>query len=89
MFGISLTVLHLPIRAIAIFVGIGIPLVVVWLYLDDRRKQELTREEINKEKCACPTCKHDTGTLCFDAKCPCCIILKGKTITGHAVSNLQ
>ena len=42
-FGIFLFVLRIPVRTIGIFFVIGIPLVLLWLYVDEKSKQ--TEEE--------------------------------------------
>jgi hypothetical protein len=39
-FGISLFVLRIPIRTIGIFFALGIPLIVLWLYIGDKSKQQ-------------------------------------------------
>ena len=39
-FGISLFVLRIPIRTIGIFFALGIPLVLLWLYIGDKSKQQ-------------------------------------------------
>jgi hypothetical protein len=40
-FGISLFVLRIPIRTIGIFFALGIPLILLWLYVGDKSKQQL------------------------------------------------
>ena len=39
-FGISLFVLRIPIRTIGIFFALGIPLILLWLYVSDKSKQQ-------------------------------------------------
>jgi len=39
-FGISLFVLRIPIRTIGIFFALGIPLILLWLYIGDKSKQQ-------------------------------------------------
>ena len=39
-FGISLFVLRIPIRTIGIFFALGIPLILLWLYVGDKSKQQ-------------------------------------------------
>jgi hypothetical protein len=39
-FGISLVVLHIPIRTIGIFFALGIPLILLWLYVSDKSRQQ-------------------------------------------------
>ena len=47
-FGISLFVLRIPIRTIGIFFALGIPLIVLWLYIGDKSKQQQKLQQ--KEK---------------------------------------
>ncbi|MFL6405148.1 MAG: hypothetical protein ACJ71M_16925 [Nitrososphaeraceae archaeon] len=44
-FGISLFVLRIPIRTIGIFFALGIPLILLWLYVGDKSKQQLQRQK--------------------------------------------
>jgi hypothetical protein len=39
-FGIFLFVLRIPIRTIGIFFALGIPLILLWLYIGDKSKQQ-------------------------------------------------
>jgi hypothetical protein len=39
-FGISLFVLRIPIRTIGIFFALGIPLILLWLYIGHKSKQQ-------------------------------------------------
>ncbi|MFL6462504.1 MAG: hypothetical protein ACJ71J_16445 [Nitrososphaeraceae archaeon] len=39
-FGTSLFVLRIPIRTIGIFFALGIPLILLWLYIGDKSKQQ-------------------------------------------------
>jgi hypothetical protein len=39
-FGISLFVLRIPIRTIGIFFALGIPLILLWLYVGNKSKQQ-------------------------------------------------
>jgi hypothetical protein len=39
-FGISLFVLRIPIRTIGVFFALGIPLILLWLYVSDKSKQQ-------------------------------------------------
>ena len=43
-FGISLFVLRIPIRTIGIFFALGIPLILLWLYVGDKSKQQLQQK---------------------------------------------
>jgi hypothetical protein len=47
-FGISLFVLRIPIRTIGIFFGLGIPLILLWLYISDKSKQQLQQQKEGK-----------------------------------------
>ena len=47
-FGISLFVLHIPIRTIGIFFALGIPLILLWLYVDDKSKQQQLQQRNGK-----------------------------------------
>jgi hypothetical protein len=47
-FGIFLFVLRIPIRTIGIFFALGIPLVLLWLYADDKSKQQLQQKKESK-----------------------------------------
>ena len=44
-FGISLFVLRIPIRTIGIFFALGIPLIVLWLYIGDKSKQQKLQQK--------------------------------------------
>ena len=48
-FGISLFVLRIPIRTIGIFFALGIPLILLWLYVSDKSKQEQQLLQQKKE----------------------------------------
>jgi hypothetical protein len=47
-FGISLFVLRIPIRTIGIFFALGIPLILLWLYISDKSKQQLQQQKEGK-----------------------------------------
>ena len=47
-FGISLFVLHIPIRTIGVFFALGIPLILLWLYVGDKSKQQLQQQKKGK-----------------------------------------
>jgi hypothetical protein len=47
-FGISLFVLRIPIRTIGIFFALGIPLILLWLYVSDKSKQQLQNQKQGK-----------------------------------------
>ena len=44
-FGISLFVLRIPIRTIGIFFVLGIPLILLWLYVGNRSKQQQLQQQ--------------------------------------------
>jgi hypothetical protein len=93
IFGLALFVLRVPVRTMLIFFAIGIPVVFLWLYADERsRKEKKEIEELNKiqeQPCICSVCKHEQAAVCMDKKCPCCIMLKGDSIIGHSINPLQ
>ena len=103
-FGISLFVLRIPIRTIGIFFALGIPLIVLWLYIGDKSKQQKLQqnEKITNnsssnnhlsqhqlQPCICPICNHEQAVICLNQKCACCIIIKGNKVIGHSVNPLQ
>jgi hypothetical protein len=104
-FGISLFVLHIPIRTIGIFFALGIPLILLWLYVGEKSKQQLQQQQkkwktINdpdnnnhvqheQKSCICPICKHEQAGVCLNQKCACCIIVKGDNVVGHSINPLQ
>ncbi len=47
-FGISLFVLRIPIRTIGIFFALGIPLILLWLYVGNRSKQQQQLQQQQK-----------------------------------------
>jgi hypothetical protein len=83
-FGISLFVLHIPIRTIGIFFALGVPLILLWLYVGDKSKQ---RQQ--QSSCICPICKHEQAEICLNQKCACCIVTKGDKVVGHSINPLQ
>lgn len=96
IFGLALFILGVPVRTMIIFFVIGIPVVFLWLYADERsRKEKKEMEEmeelgkIQQQQCICSVCKHEQAAVCLDQKCPCCIILKGDSIIGHSINPLQ
>ena len=104
-FGISLFVLRIPIRTIGIFFALGIPLIVLWLYIGDKSKQQQQLQQKEKitnnsssnnhlsqhqqQPCMCPICNHEQAGICLDQKCACCIIINGNKVIGHSVNPLQ
>ncbi|MFL6412875.1 MAG: hypothetical protein ACJ71K_16745, partial [Nitrososphaeraceae archaeon] len=49
-FGISLFVLRIPIRTIGVFFALGIPLILLWLYVGDKSKQQQLLQQQKKGK---------------------------------------
>ena len=47
-FGISLFVLRIPIRTIGIFFALGIPLILLWLYVSDKSNQQKIQQQKGK-----------------------------------------
>jgi hypothetical protein len=54
-FGISLFVLRIPIRTIGIFFALGIPLILLWLYVGNRSKQQLEQQQKNGKTVSDPS----------------------------------
>lgn len=88
-FGLALFVLRVPVRTILIFFAIGVPLIVLWLYADEKSKQQKRVNKISKQGCICSICKHEQAKVCLDQKCACCIMMKGSNIMGHSINPLQ
>ena len=103
-FGISLFVLRIPIRTIGIFFALGIPLILLWLYIGDKSKQQQLQQkekitdnsssnnhlsQHQQQPCICPICNHEQAGICLNQKCACCIIIKGNKVIGHSVNPLQ
>lgn len=93
IFGLALFVLKVPVRTMLIFFAIGVPVVFLWLYADERSRREKNEMEqlgkIQQQPCICMVCKHELAAVCIDEKCPCCIIMKGDSIIGHSINPLQ
>jgi hypothetical protein len=93
IFGLALFILKVPARTMLIFFAIGIPVVLLWLYADDRSRREKKEMEqlgnIQEQRCVCTVCKHEQAADCINQKCPCCIIMKGDSIIGHSINPLQ
>ena len=104
-FGISLFVLHIPIRTIGIFFALGIPLILLWLYVSNKSKQQQLLQQKEKitnnsssnnhlsqhqqQPCICPICKHEQAEICLNQECACCIVTKGDKVVGHSLNPLQ
>jgi hypothetical protein len=93
IFGLALFVLKVPVRTMLIFFAIGIPVVFLWLYSDERSRREKKEIEqlgtIQQQPCICQVCKHEQAAVCINEKCPCCIFMKGDSIVGHSINPLQ
>ena len=100
-FGIFLFVLRVPIRTIGIFFVLGIPLILLWLYADDKSKQQRQqngkiisnsssdRIQYQQEPCICSICKHEQAVVCLNQKCACCITMNGDKIIGHSINPMR
>jgi energy-coupling factor transporter transmembrane protein EcfT len=88
-FGLSLFVLHIPIRTIIVFFVIGLPLVALWLYIDTKSKQQMNVNTIGSGACVCSICGHEQAKICLQEICACCLIMKGNTIVAHSVNALR
>jgi hypothetical protein len=101
-FGLFLFVLRVPVRTIGIFFVLGIPLILLWLYVDDKSKQQeqqkwkISNNSDNnnnllqqQRRCICVICKHEKADICLNQKCPCCIMMNGDRIIGHHTNPLQ
>ena len=98
-FGIFLFVLRIPVRTISIFFVIGIPLILLWLYVDEKSKQPQKKKKIDnsiniqqqqqQQLCKCSICKHEQAGICLNQKCACCLMMKGDRIVGHSINPMQ
>jgi hypothetical protein len=89
LFAISLLLLRVNIRTLAILLGIGLPLVTLWLYMDAKYFSVRGRNISSKQACVCPVCKHQDAGMCFEERCSCCLITKDEKVVGHSSSPLQ
>jgi uncharacterized membrane protein len=88
-FGISLFVFRVPLRTIIVFFAIGVPLILLWLYAEEKSKQQRRLNTITKQACICLICKHEQAKVCLQQKCACCIMRKGNDVIGHSINPLQ
>jgi hypothetical protein len=89
-FGIFLLVIGSGMRVFLIFTIIGVSLIGLWLYFNERSKnQKMYRGLPNEERCICLICNHEEVKLCLQYRCPCCITMKGDTDIFHSNSLLQ
>jgi hypothetical protein len=89
LFAISLLLLRINIRTLVILLGIGLPLVTLWLYMDAKYFSVQGRNNLSKQPCVCPVCKHHYERMCLEQKCSCCLITKGEEVIGHSSSPFQ
>ena len=75
-FGISLFVLRIPIRTIGIFFALGIPLILLWLYVGDKSKQQqLVQQQRNEGKTISDPSNNNNNVVQHQQKsciCPVC-----------------
>jgi hypothetical protein len=98
-FGIFLFVLRIPVRTISIFFVLGIPLILLWLYVDVKSKQPQQKKKIDnsinihqqqqQQLCKCSICKHEQAGICLNQKCACCLMMKCDSIVGHSINPMQ
>ena len=103
-FGIFLFVLRIPVRTIGIFFALGIPLILLWLYVGNKSRQQQPNDGKTisdlgssnnpdqhqlQQQCICPICKHEQAGVCLNQKCACCTIMKGNKVVGHSINPLQ
>jgi hypothetical protein len=95
--------LRVPIRTIIVFFAIGIPLILLWLYVDEKSKQQQQQQQQKNKKinniismqqeqqqpCMCSICKHEQAGTCFELRCECCLMMKGDSIIGHSINPIQ
>ncbi|MFL6492898.1 MAG: hypothetical protein ACJ70O_07355 [Nitrososphaera sp.] len=89
LFAISFLLLRVNIRTLVILLGIGLPLVTLWLYMDAKYFSAQGRSISSKQACVCPVCKHPYARMCLEEKCSCCLITKGEKVIGHSSSPFQ
>jgi len=89
LFAISFLLLRVNIRTLVILLGIGLPLVTLWLYMDAKYFSAQGRNISSKQACLCPVCKHQYARMCLEEKCSCCLITKGEKVIEHSSSPFQ
>lgn len=89
LFAISFLLLRVNIRTLVILLGIGLPLVTLWLYMDAKYFSAQGRSIPSKQACVCPVCKHQYARMCLEEKCSCCLVTKGEKVIGHSSSPFQ
>ncbi len=78
-----------PVRTISIFFVIGIPLILLWLYVDENSRQQKKMATLFAQPCICSICKHDRAGICLKQKCACCIVMKGTNAVGHSINSIN
>jgi hypothetical protein len=93
LFGICLIILRIPERTIVVFFALGLPVVLLWLYVDKKSsypKKEIDSDtDLQPQPCVCAICKHTKAVDCVSQRCPCCIMVKGGNVVGHSINPLQ
>ena len=70
-FGISLFVLRIPIRTIGIFFALGIPLILLWLYVGDKSKQQQLQRQKKVETTGDPSSNNNQLVQHQQKSCMC------------------
>jgi hypothetical protein len=70
-FGISLFVLRIPIRTIGIFFALGIPLILLWLYVGDKSKQQQLQRQKKVETTGDPSSNNNHLVQHQQKSCTC------------------
>ncbi|MFL6413145.1 MAG: hypothetical protein ACJ71K_18125 [Nitrososphaeraceae archaeon] len=70
-FGISLFVLRIPIRTIGIFFALGIPLILLWLYVGDKSKQQQLQRQKKGETTGDPSSNNNQLVQHQQKSCMC------------------
>lgn len=83
LFAVSLLVIHVPPRTIAILFGIGGTLTAIYLYIEHNQNKPAPL----KSMCKCNVCDHKNEITCLEDKCGCCTIEKDGRYE-HGVSTL-
>jgi hypothetical protein len=79
-FGISLFVLRIPIRTIGIFFALGIPLILLWFYADDKSKRQQERGKAGSNSTSNNFVQHQQTCICS---------MKGNKIIGRSINPMQ
>ncbi|MGA9927317.1 MAG: hypothetical protein WBP96_01825, partial [Nitrososphaeraceae archaeon] len=72
LFGIGLFVLRIPVRTIMIFFALGIPVILLWLYVDQKSRRQQNEidglDKLQDQACICPVCEHEQAAVCMNKK---------------------